>query len=83
MTDVLLQRKWFVVWERMVIAWQTENDHFSDGDSNRSQIFWRVPDEVVRARNEVLCALKMPKRVDERVFVLLFLEDEYAWCVLQ
>ena len=49
MTDVLLQRKWFVVWERMVIAWQTENDHFSDGDSNRSQIFWRVPDEVVRA----------------------------------
>ena len=28
MTDVLLQRKWSVVWERMAIAWQTESDIF-------------------------------------------------------
>ena len=75
MTHVLLQRKWFVVWESMSIVWQTNNKSSLQAYPIGSQVVWRIPNEVVRARNEVLCVLKMTKRVDEYVFFVLFLDD--------
>ena len=74
-THHLLQRKWFVVWESMSIVWQTNNKSSLQAYPIGSQVVWRVPNEVVRARNEVLCVLKMTKRVDEYVFFVLFLDD--------
>ena len=59
----------------MAIVWQTNNKSALQTYPIGSQVVWRVPDEVVRARNEVLCVLKKTKRVDEYVFVVLFLDD--------